>query len=128
MVRFKPTADAALGDYRMGKVTADLVRCFHKELGSSISVRTSKEYLRVASTKKDKVMKDHGGSEGILTVARTQTLEPLKRCRRCVIHTLLATSLHFRSDVFHRWAEEVPELAPLLRIERIQEFRLGGIP
>jgi integrase len=47
MVRFKPTADAVLGDYRMSKVTADLVRCFHKKLGSSISVRTSKEYLAV---------------------------------------------------------------------------------
>ena len=47
MVEFKPTPDAVLGDYRMGKVTADLVRRFHKKLAASISVRTSKEYLAV---------------------------------------------------------------------------------
>lgn len=47
MVEFQPTTGTVLGDYRMGKVTADLLRCFHKKLAASISVRTSKEYLTV---------------------------------------------------------------------------------
>ena len=42
MVEFNPTPDAVLGDYRMGKVTADLVRRFHKKLAASISVRNDR--------------------------------------------------------------------------------------
>ena len=47
LMRYKASGEVPLGDGRMGKVTTEILRRFHKNLGSSVSVRTSKEYLTV---------------------------------------------------------------------------------
>jgi integrase len=47
LARYKPSKEVSLGDCRMGKVTTEFLRRFHKKLESSVSVRASKEYLTV---------------------------------------------------------------------------------
>jgi integrase len=47
LTRYEASGEVLLGDFRMGKVTTEILRRFHKNLGLSVSVRTSKEYLTV---------------------------------------------------------------------------------